>query len=156
MQDNGINSLPYCGEMDAKSNYMKWKNDEIKKSSSAFRMGIDEKVICHVVYGVLTNGFKSLQRWTFTIYYSMDNTNHVMAWIRDCVSNADYCKQLLEGFSSSWKYAMANLAEKCQCEIFLDAFGEECIQDADVHSVTCCDVCNMNPHGHGRGTEYII
>ena len=40
---------------------------------------------------------------------------------------------------------MANLAEKCQHEIFLDAFGEECIQDADVHYVTCFDVCKMNP-----------
>ena len=32
LQDNGIDSLPYYGEMDAKSrysNYMKWKNDEI-------------------------------------------------------------------------------------------------------------------------------
>ena len=44
---------------------------------------------------------------------------------------------------------MANLAEKCQHEIFLDVFGEECnnqcIQDADVHSVACYDVCKMNP-----------
>lgn len=67
-----------------------------------------------------------------------------MAWIRDHVGNADYCKQLLEGFSSSWKYVMADLAGKCQREIFLDAFGEECIQD-DVHSVACCDVCKINP-----------
>ena len=40
---------------------------------------------------------------------------------------------------------MANLAGKCQREIFLDAFGEERIQDVDVHSVACCDVCKMNP-----------
>ena len=40
---------------------------------------------------------------------------------------------------------MANLAGKCRREIFLDAFGEEYIQDADVHSVACCDVCKMNP-----------
>ena len=40
---------------------------------------------------------------------------------------------------------MADLAGKCQCIIFLDVFGEECIQDSDVHSVTCCDVCKINP-----------
>ena len=75
----------------------------------------------------------------------MDNINHVaMAWIRDRVGNTDYCKQLLEGISNSWKYVMADLAGKCQCEIFLDAFGEECIQDIDVHSIACCDVCS-NP-----------
>ena len=54
-------------------------------------------------------------------------------------------QETVRGISSSRKYAIANLAEKCQCEIFLDAFEEECIQDADVHSVACCDVCNMNP-----------
>ena len=40
---------------------------------------------------------------------------------------------------------MATLVGKCQHEIFLDAFGEECIQDNDVHSVAYCDVCKMNP-----------
>ena len=75
----------------------------------------------------------------------MDNINHVaMAWIRDHVGNTDYCKQLLEGISNSWKYVMADLAGKCRCEIFLDAFGEKCIQDIDVHSIACCDVCS-NP-----------
>ena len=147
--------------MDSKSrysNYTKWKNDEIKiiVVTSAFGMGINKEDIRHIVrYSVpesLTSWAQELGRAgrdghpvTASIYYSMDNTIHAMAWIRDHVGNADYCKQLLEGFSNSWKYVMANLAGKCQCEIFLDAFGEECIQDADVHSVACCDVCKMNP-----------
>ena len=58
LQDNGIDSLPYYGEMDAKSrysNYMKWKNDEVKVivATAAFSMGIDKANICHTVrYGV--------------------------------------------------------------------------------------------------------
>ena len=36
------------------------ENDEIKKASSAFGMGIDKEDIRHIVrYGVPTNGFKS-------------------------------------------------------------------------------------------------
>ena len=105
--------------MDSKSrylNYMKWKNDEIKiiVATSTFGMGIDKEDIHHIVrYGVP----ESLTSWvqlqelgragrnghpaTASICYSMDNTNHAMAWIRDHVGNADYCKQLLEGFSNS-------------------------------------------------------
>ena len=53
LQDNGIDSLPYYGEMDAKSrysNYMKWKNDEVKVivATAAFGMGIDKEDIRHV------------------------------------------------------------------------------------------------------------
>ena len=102
LQENGIDSLPYYGEMNSKSrysNYMKWKN--------AFGMGIDKEDIRHVVrYGVpesLTTWAQELGRAgrdghtaTATIFYSMDNINHAMAWIRDHVGNADYCKQLLE------------------------------------------------------------
>ena len=161
LQDYGIDSLPYYGEMDAKSrysNYMKWKNDEIKVivATSAFGMGIDKEDIHHIVrYGVpesLTSWAQELGRAgrdghpaTATIYYSMDNTNHAMAWVRDHVGNADYCKQLLDGLSSSWKYVMADLAGKCRREIFLDSFGEECMQHADVYSVACCDVCKSSP-----------
>ena len=97
LQDNGIDSLPYYGEMDSKSrysNYMKWKNDEIKiiVATSAFGMGIDKEDIRHIVrYGVpesLTSWAQELGRAgrdghpaTASIYYSMDNTNHAMAWI---------------------------------------------------------------------------
>ena len=58
LQDNGIDSLPYYGEMDAKarySNYIKWKNDEVKVivATAAFGMGIDKANIRHVIrYGV--------------------------------------------------------------------------------------------------------
>ena len=105
LQDNGIDSIPYYGEMDSKSrysNYMKWKNDEIKiiVATSAFGMGIDKEDIHHIVrHGVpenLTSCAQKLGRAggdshpaTATIYYSMDNTNHAMAWIRDHVGNAD-------------------------------------------------------------------
>ena len=95
---NGIDSLPYYGEMDAKSrysNYMKWKNDEVKVivATAAFGMGIDKEDIRHVRYGVpesLTSWAQELGRAgrdghpaTATIYYSMSNTNHAMAWIID-------------------------------------------------------------------------
>ena len=172
LQDNGIDSLPYYGEMHAKSrysNYMKWKNDEIKiiVATSAFEMGIDKNDIRHIVrYGVpesLTSWVQELGRAgrnghpaTATIYYSMDNTNHAMAWIRDRVGNADYCKQLLEGFSNSWKYVMAELAGKCWRKILLDTFGEEYIQNADVHSAACCDVCKINPQMMDMTEEWRI
>ena len=58
LQGNGINLLPYYGEMDSKSrysNYIKWKNDEIKiiVATSTFGMGIDKEDIRHIVrYGV--------------------------------------------------------------------------------------------------------
>ena len=55
---------------------------------------------------------------TATVYYSTDTTNHAMAWIQDHVGNADYCKQLLEGFSSPWKYVMANLAGNASMKYF--------------------------------------
>ena len=106
-------ALIHCLTMDAKSrysNYIKWKNDEIKVivATSAFGMGINKEDIRHIVrYGVpesLTSWAQELGRAcrdghpaTATIYYSMDNTNHAMAWIRDHVSNANYCKQLLGG-----------------------------------------------------------
>ena len=160
LQENGIDSLPYYGEMDAKSrylNYMKWKNDEVKVivATAAFGMGIDKADIRHIVrYGVpesLTSWAQELGRSgrdgqpaTATIYYSINNTNHAMAWIRDHVSNAEYCKQLLDDFSTAWKYVMANLAGKCRRQIFLDAFEEEYMQDVDVKPVACCDVCKMN------------
>jgi len=28
---------------------------------------------------------------------------------------------------------------------YFDTFGEECMQEADVHSVASCDVCEINP-----------
>jgi len=95
-------------------NYMKWKNDEVKVvvATAAFGMGIDKADIRHVVrYGVpesLTSWAQKLGRSgrdgqpsTATIYYSMNNTNHAMAWIRDHVINSEYCKQLLDGFSTA-------------------------------------------------------
>ena len=158
LQENGIDSLPYYGEMDAKTryaNYMKWKKDEVKVivATSAFGMGIDKANIRHVIrYGVpesLTSWAQELGRAgrdghpaKATIYYSMNNTNHAMAWTRDHVGNAEYCKQLLEGFANSWKYVMADLAGKCRREILLNAFGEECFDATTV--VDCCDVCKMS------------
>ena len=155
--ENGIESLPYYGEMDAKtrySNYMKWKNDDVKVivATAAFGMGIDKSNIRHVIrYGVpqsLTSWAQELGRAgrdghpaIATIYYSMNNTNHAMAWTRDHVSNAEYCKQLLDGFASSWNYVMADLAGKCRREMLLDAFGEECVNTANAD---CCDVCKMD------------
>ena len=157
LQDNGIDSLPYYGEMDAKarySNYIKWKNDEVKVivATAAFGMGIDKANIRHVIrYGVpesLTTWAQELGRAgrdgcpaIATIYYCMNNTDHAMAWIRNHIGNAEYCKQLLEGFVSSWKYVMADLAGKCRREILLNAFKEECLEN---DNTDCCDVCKMD------------
>ena len=85
LQDNGIDSLPYYGEMDAKSrysNYMKWKNDEIKVivATSAFGMGIDKEDIRHIVrYGVP----ESLTSWAQELA-GMDNQLqllYITVWI---------------------------------------------------------------------------
>ena len=54
LQDNGIDLQPYYGEIDTKSrysNYIKWKNDEIKiiVATSAFGMDINKQDIHHIV-----------------------------------------------------------------------------------------------------------
>jgi len=64
LQENGIDSLPYYGEMDAKarySNYMKWKHDEIKVivAKAAFGIGIDK-----LLFGMLLGSVpESLTNW---------------------------------------------------------------------------------------------
>ena len=45
--------------------------------------------------------------------------------------------------SNCWRDFQAR--HKCLHKLFLDAFGEECIQDSNMHSVSCCDVCKINP-----------
>ena len=121
-------------------------------ATAAFGMGIDKANIRHVNrYGVpesLTTWAQELGRAgrdgcpaIATIYYSMNNTDHAMAWIQNHIGNAEYCKQLLEGFVSSWKYVMADLTGKCRREILLNAFKEECLEN---DNTDCCDVCKMD------------
>lgn len=58
LEEQGITSVAYYGELDAKTryeSYMKWKTDEVKVmvATSAFGMGIDKPDIRHIVrYGV--------------------------------------------------------------------------------------------------------
>ena len=57
LEEHGINSVAYYGELDQKSrydSYMKWKTDKVKvmAATSAFGMGIDKQDIRHIVrYG---------------------------------------------------------------------------------------------------------
>ena len=130
------------------------ENDGVKVivATAAFGMGIDKANIRHAIrYGVpesLTTWAQELGRAgrdgcpaIATIYYCMNNTDHAMAWIRNHIGNAEYCKQLLEGFVSFWKYVMADLAGKCRREILLNAFKEECLEN---DNTDCCDVCKMD------------
>ncbi len=157
LAEHGIDSVAYYGEMDPRSrteSYMKWKNGEVSVmvATTAFGMGINKPDIRHIVrYGVP----ESLCTWaqefgrggrdgggaTATILYSMANTDHGMAWIREHVkSNPTYCKRVLSEFSRSWKFVMAHLAGKCRRELLLKTFGEDLSTLPDNHH--CCDVCD--------------
>ena len=99
LEEQGISSVAHYGELDAKSiyeSYMKWKTDEVKVmvATSAFVMGIDKHNIRHIVgYGVPENlcswaqelgrGGRDGQPATATIFYSMSNISHAMAWLRE-------------------------------------------------------------------------
>ena len=117
LEEQGISSVAYYGELDAKSryeSYMKWKTDEVKVmvATSAFGMGINKHDIRHIVrYGVPENlctwaqelgrGGRDGQPATATIFYSMSNTNHAMAWLREHHSNTEHCERILKEFSVS-------------------------------------------------------
>ena len=75
-----------------------------------------------------------------TILYATNNTNHAMAWLRDHLANGEHCKRILAEFSTSWRYAMADLAGKCRRQVLLSSFGED-YQRKDRNN--CCDVCNV-------------
>ena len=157
LAEHGIDSVAYYGEMDPKSrteSYMKWKsgNVNVMVATTAFGMGINKPDIHHIVrYGVP----ESLCTWaqefgrggrdgggaTATILYSMANTDHAMAWIREHVrTNQTHCKQVLSEFSRSWQFVMAHLAGKCRRELFLDMFGEDFSRSSE--NGHCCDVCD--------------
>lgn len=108
LEEQGITSVAYYGELDAKSryeSYMKWKTDEVKVmvATSAFGMGIDKPDIRHIVrYGVpeslcswaqeLGRGGRDGKPATATILYSMSNTNHAMAWLLEHRNNTEHCE----------------------------------------------------------------
>lgn len=132
------------------------KTDEVKAmaATSAFGMGIDKPHIRHIVrYSVL----ESLCSWvqelgrggrdgklaTATILYSMSNTNHAMAWLHEHRNNTEPCERILKKLSTSWRYAMADLAGMCRHEVLLSPFGENFDTDIDKDSDNCCDVCRI-------------
>ena len=130
LEEQGITSVTYYRELDAKSryeSYMKWKTDEVKVmvATSAFGMGIDKHNIRHIVrYSVpeslcswaqeLGRGGRDGQPATAIIFYSMSNTNHAMAWLCEHHSNTEHCELILKEFSVSWRYIMADLAGMCR------------------------------------------
>ena len=134
-------------------------------ATTAFGMGINKPNICHIVrYGVP----ESLCSWaqefgrggrngagaTAIILYSMANTDHAMAWIREHVrTNQTHCKQVLSEFSRSWQFVMAHLAGKCHRQLFLDSFGEGYSKYYLRIVMHCCDVCDTEVTMHDCNAE---
>ena len=71
---------------------------------------------------------------TATIFYSMSNTNHAMAWLHEYHSNTEHCKRILKEFSVSWRYVMADLAGMCRHEVLLTSFGENSDTDTIIRT----------------------
>lgn len=66
-----------------------------------------------------------------------------MAWLREHRNNTEHCKRILKEFSTSWRYAMADLAGMCRRKVLLSSFGENFDTEADKDTDNCCDVCRM-------------
>ena len=160
LSSHGIDSVAYYGEMDVKSrteSYRKWRNGEVMVmvATSAFGMGINKPDIRHIIrYGVPENMCSWAQELgragrdglpsRATIFYSMSHTEHAGAWIKGNLRNIPYCSRILEEFSNSWTYVMADLACKCRRQVLLKIFGETMPQK-EGHGLqqNCCDVCQL-------------
>ena len=90
-------------------------------ATSAFGMGINKPDIRHIIrYGVPENMCSWAQELgragrdclpsRATIFYSMSHTEHAGAWIKGNLRNVPYCSRILEEFSNSWTYVMADFA----------------------------------------------
>lgn len=73
----------------------------------------------------------------------MSNIDHAGAWIKGHLYNHDHCMRILTEFSDSWKYVMADIANKCRRITLLELLGES--TDATISgSCKCCDICARN------------
>ena len=155
LSSHGLDSVAYYGEMDVKSqneSYRKWCNGEVRVmvATSAFGMGINKPDIRHIVrYGVP----KNMRSWAqelgragrdglpsrATIFYSMSHTEHAGAWIKGNLRNIPYCSRILQEFSKSWTYVMADFTCKCRRQVLLAIFGETMSQkEGDELVDECC------------------
>ena len=154
LSSHGLDSVAYYGEMDVKSqneSYRKWCNGEVRVmvATSAFGMGINKPDIRHIVrYGVP----KNMRSWAqelgragrdglpsrATIFYSMSHTEHAGAWIKGNLRNIPYCSRILQEFSKSWTYVMADFTCKCRRQVLLEIFGETMSQKGDELVDECC------------------
>ena len=118
-------------------------------ATSAFGMGINKPDIRHIVrYGVP----KNMRSWAqelgragrdglpsrATIFYSMSHTEHAGAWIKGNLRNIPYCSRILQEFSKSWTYVMADFTCKCRRQVLLEIFGETMSQKGDELVDECC------------------
>ena len=79
-----------------------------------------------------------------TIFYSIPRTDHAGAWIKGNLHNIPYCSRILQEFSKSWMYVMADLACKCRRQVLLEIFAETMSQkEGDELQQNCCDVCQV-------------
>ena len=158
LSELNINSVAYYGKMDIKSqteSFESWRKGDVNVMvvTSAFGMGINKANIRNIIrYGVPENicswaqelgraGRNNLPARA-TIFYSQKNINHANAWVKGHLLNKEHCSRVLMEFSSSWRYVMSDLANKCMREMLLHLFGEESAEiDNSRHGSSCCDVC---------------
>ena len=165
LQEVGVEAVGYHGEIDIptrQESYLKWKSGEVKTivATKAFGMGIDKANIRHVI----RNGVpESMLSWAqelgragrdgkqacATILYRKSDISHANSWILNNLSDQNRCKQILSGFSDSWRYVNAHLSGMCRRRLLMDMFGEE--NNSCDSSGDCCDVCM---HKNGDETEY--
>ena len=109
--------------MDVKSrneSYTKWKSGQVSVmvATLASGLGINKPDTKHIVrYGVPENicswaqelgrGGWSGEPATATIYFTHSDSDHATAWVHSKVWKQEHCLQILEEFSSSWRYVLS-------------------------------------------------
>ena len=75
-----------------------------------------------------------------TILYRKSDISHANSWVLNNLSYQDKCKQILAGFSDSWRYVNAHLSGTCHRKLLMGMFDEES-SSSDARG-DCCENSN--------------